>query len=248
MKQGLSRPLSVLSRVQAFLPQIEASNALLTQRMQEDPASVDIEHISEGSQQYIEMVHFRISQDKTSPYSTHCRTLASECSKTGLERWIMTSRVAVKTLRCLLPRRILLLVSQGVECGGRTRRTTRTTIRMSRLRSSPVSYLRGLSAPFQGALRTSLVLILLSWRRTLEFPAYSTVSCYLRYKYASYTLCSASLSLRIRGCQFFFALDILSKYLSSCTITAYRTAAPAPMFKNPKIKIICSLSVVLPAQ
>ncbi|PPQ72996.1 hypothetical protein CVT26_014512 [Gymnopilus dilepis] len=48
-------PTELLSRVQAFLPQIEASNALLTQRMQEDPASVDIEHISEGSQQYIEM-------------------------------------------------------------------------------------------------------------------------------------------------------------------------------------------------
>ncbi|KAH9481182.1 hypothetical protein JR316_0005702 [Psilocybe cubensis] len=45
----------LLSRVQAFLPQLEASNAILTQRAQEDPSSVDIEHIPEGMDQYIEM-------------------------------------------------------------------------------------------------------------------------------------------------------------------------------------------------
>lgn len=47
---------SVISRVQAFLPQLEASNTLLAQRMKENPTSVDIEHISEGMDQYIEMV------------------------------------------------------------------------------------------------------------------------------------------------------------------------------------------------
>jgi hypothetical protein len=46
----------VLTRVQAFLPQMEASNTLLSQRMQEDPSSVDIEHVPEGMDQYIEMV------------------------------------------------------------------------------------------------------------------------------------------------------------------------------------------------
>ncbi|KIM40659.1 hypothetical protein M413DRAFT_446076 [Hebeloma cylindrosporum] len=45
----------LLSRVQAFLPQMEASNTMLSQRMQDDPASVDIEHIPEGMDQYIEM-------------------------------------------------------------------------------------------------------------------------------------------------------------------------------------------------
>ncbi|KAK0466777.1 uncharacterized protein EV420DRAFT_1240577, partial [Desarmillaria tabescens] len=48
-------PSELLSRVQAFLPQIEASNAILTQRVELDPKSVDIEHITEGMEQYIEM-------------------------------------------------------------------------------------------------------------------------------------------------------------------------------------------------
>ena len=47
---------AVLSRVQAFLPQMEASNAVLAQKVQADPASVDIENIAEGAEQYIEMV------------------------------------------------------------------------------------------------------------------------------------------------------------------------------------------------
>ncbi|KAJ3574447.1 hypothetical protein NP233_g1763 [Leucocoprinus birnbaumii] len=45
----------LLSRVQAFLPQIQASNDALNQRMQEDPDSVNIEHISENMDQYIQM-------------------------------------------------------------------------------------------------------------------------------------------------------------------------------------------------
>jgi hypothetical protein len=45
----------VLSRVQAFLPKLEASNAILAQRAREDPKSIDIEHIPDGMNQYIEM-------------------------------------------------------------------------------------------------------------------------------------------------------------------------------------------------
>jgi hypothetical protein len=56
--------IPVLTRVQAFLPQMEASNILLSQRMQEDPTSVDIEHVPEGMDQYIEMVQsFAIVDD-----------------------------------------------------------------------------------------------------------------------------------------------------------------------------------------
>jgi len=43
--------------VQTFLPQIEASNAVLSQA---DPSSLDIENISESSKQYIEMVHVSV--------------------------------------------------------------------------------------------------------------------------------------------------------------------------------------------
>lgn len=46
----------MISRVQAFLPQLEVSNSLLAKKMQEDPASVDIENITEGEHRYIEMV------------------------------------------------------------------------------------------------------------------------------------------------------------------------------------------------
>jgi hypothetical protein len=44
----------VLARVQAFLPQIEASNAILAQA---DPMSLDIENVAETDNRYIEMVH-----------------------------------------------------------------------------------------------------------------------------------------------------------------------------------------------
>ena len=52
----LSLPLLVLSRVRAFLSQIEASNALLEQQANADPKSVDIENITTGQGRYIEMV------------------------------------------------------------------------------------------------------------------------------------------------------------------------------------------------
>ena len=51
---------TVLSRVQAFLPQIADSNDALSQRAQEDPSSVDIEHVEEGAERYIEMVRFHV--------------------------------------------------------------------------------------------------------------------------------------------------------------------------------------------
>jgi hypothetical protein len=35
---------------------MEASNAILAQRAQTDPKSVDIEHVTDGLDQYIEMV------------------------------------------------------------------------------------------------------------------------------------------------------------------------------------------------
>ncbi|KAJ4474888.1 hypothetical protein J3R30DRAFT_3337225 [Lentinula aciculospora] len=48
-------PSELLSRIQAFLPQIEASNAILTQRVETDPSSVDVEHLEDNSERYIEM-------------------------------------------------------------------------------------------------------------------------------------------------------------------------------------------------
>jgi len=48
-------PVDLLSRVQAFLPQIEASNAHLAQRAETDPDSVNIERIGESMEHYIEM-------------------------------------------------------------------------------------------------------------------------------------------------------------------------------------------------
>ena len=47
---------SVLARVQAFLPELAASNAELAARAARDPDSVDIEHLDPDSERYIEMV------------------------------------------------------------------------------------------------------------------------------------------------------------------------------------------------
>lgn len=52
----LNRLLVVLARVQSFLPQLEASNAILAQRAEKDPQSIDMEHIEDETAQYIEMV------------------------------------------------------------------------------------------------------------------------------------------------------------------------------------------------
>ncbi|ETW86403.1 hypothetical protein HETIRDRAFT_17676, partial [Heterobasidion irregulare TC 32-1] len=48
-------PTDLLSRVQAFLPALEASNSQLLQQAKNDPRSVDIEHIDDSVQQHIEM-------------------------------------------------------------------------------------------------------------------------------------------------------------------------------------------------
>ncbi|KAG6810180.1 hypothetical protein H0H92_012971 [Tricholoma furcatifolium] len=55
-----SRPHAVpqsdlIARVRAFLPELEASNAILEQQRQANPSSVDIESVEEDAQQYIEM-------------------------------------------------------------------------------------------------------------------------------------------------------------------------------------------------
>ena len=46
----------MLSRVQAFLPELAASNADLLRQAKEDPNSVDIENVDDDQAQYIEMV------------------------------------------------------------------------------------------------------------------------------------------------------------------------------------------------
>lgn len=89
----------VLSRVQAFLPELEASNSRLAQRVQADPKSVDIEHVDEGMDQYIEMVRplfFRAPHSLTESN----RTLVSGFLKIVLTRKVMK----MKMLRCHLPR------------------------------------------------------------------------------------------------------------------------------------------------
>ncbi|KAG6907014.1 hypothetical protein DXG01_010917 [Tephrocybe rancida] len=45
----------LLARVQAFLPDLEASNAVLEQQRQADPTSVDIENVEDNAERYIEM-------------------------------------------------------------------------------------------------------------------------------------------------------------------------------------------------
>ncbi|KAF9037720.1 hypothetical protein BJ165DRAFT_571316 [Panaeolus papilionaceus] len=55
MTYPVEPPTNLLSRIQAFLPQMEASNNALAQQAKSDPSSVDIEHISDDMDQYIEM-------------------------------------------------------------------------------------------------------------------------------------------------------------------------------------------------
>lgn len=47
----------VLARIEAFLPAIEASNSQLLQQAENDPRSVDIEHLNREEGRYIQMVH-----------------------------------------------------------------------------------------------------------------------------------------------------------------------------------------------
>ncbi|KAI0764687.1 hypothetical protein C8Q74DRAFT_1283401 [Fomes fomentarius] len=48
-------PLELLSRIQAFLPELAASNADLLRRARQDPSSVDIESVGAEEGRYIEM-------------------------------------------------------------------------------------------------------------------------------------------------------------------------------------------------
>ncbi|KAF8150110.1 hypothetical protein B0H34DRAFT_666655 [Crassisporium funariophilum] len=89
---AMEPPSELLSRVQAFLPQIEASNQILAQRAEQDPDSIDIEHIQEGVNQYIEMnlglgvfedrSHKHKERDEDSDMST---SSSSDTSDTGKE-------------------------------------------------------------------------------------------------------------------------------------------------------------------
>lgn len=47
---------TVLARVQAFLPELAASNADLSRRAKEDPGSVNIECLGPHEEQYVQMV------------------------------------------------------------------------------------------------------------------------------------------------------------------------------------------------
>ncbi|KAF9269300.1 hypothetical protein L218DRAFT_983856 [Marasmius fiardii PR-910] len=74
-------PSPLLSRVQAFLPQMEASNVELTQRMETDPSSVDIENLTEGMDHYIEMnLGLGVFTTKTSQQDTEMSPATSESS------------------------------------------------------------------------------------------------------------------------------------------------------------------------
>ena len=98
----------VLSRVQAFLPQLEASNAILARRAQEDPDSVDIEHISDRMDQYIEMVSLYIYILLTRSNLTYYRTLVLAYSKIVPIRMLS----AATTLKCQFPLRLIHLTSR----------------------------------------------------------------------------------------------------------------------------------------
>jgi len=66
MNYDMKTSSELLSRVQAFLPEIEESNSLLAQRLKNDPKSVDIEHMEEGTDQYIEMnLGLGVFEDRT---------------------------------------------------------------------------------------------------------------------------------------------------------------------------------------
>ncbi|THU88753.1 hypothetical protein K435DRAFT_781923 [Dendrothele bispora CBS 962.96] len=79
-------PSELLSRVQAFLPQMEASNALLTQKAQADPLSVDIEHVEDGVEQYIEMnLGLGVFETKKSPSSEDTEMSSSTSSSSSSE-------------------------------------------------------------------------------------------------------------------------------------------------------------------
>ncbi|KAF9458690.1 hypothetical protein BDZ94DRAFT_1270012 [Collybia nuda] len=81
-------PSELLSRVQAFLPELEASNNLLVQKAQADPNSVDIEHVDEGMDQYIEMnLGLGVFEDRANrqKYEDEDTEMSSSSESTELE-------------------------------------------------------------------------------------------------------------------------------------------------------------------
>jgi len=83
--QDIDASSDLLSRVQAFLPQLEASNKALLRRAQEDPSSVDIENV-EDEENYIEMnLGLGVFEDrsKASTASNHESDSDSESSDTS---------------------------------------------------------------------------------------------------------------------------------------------------------------------
>ncbi|EIM92615.1 uncharacterized protein STEHIDRAFT_44322, partial [Stereum hirsutum FP-91666 SS1] len=48
-------PSELLARIEAFLPALEASNSQLLQQAENDPRSVDIEHLNREEGRYIQM-------------------------------------------------------------------------------------------------------------------------------------------------------------------------------------------------
>ncbi|RDB20626.1 hypothetical protein Hypma_012253 [Hypsizygus marmoreus] len=74
-------PSELLSRVQAFLPTLEASNSLLAQRCQADPRSVDIEHVDDGMEEYIEMnLGLGVFEDRSHRTHSHAHSQDAEMS------------------------------------------------------------------------------------------------------------------------------------------------------------------------
>ncbi|KAF5351335.1 hypothetical protein D9758_007973 [Tetrapyrgos nigripes] len=78
-------PSQLLSRVQAFLPQMEASNALLAQKAQADPTSVDIEHVENGTERYIEMnLGLGVFETKKAPSDEDTEMSSSDSSSSSM--------------------------------------------------------------------------------------------------------------------------------------------------------------------
>jgi hypothetical protein len=96
--------LQVLARVRAFLPQMEASNAVLSQA---DPRSVDIENVTEADHQYIEMVRFYLPTLYPSLFTYVAgwllRTSAWVSSKTETPHLIPTLPLILRTQTHLPP-------------------------------------------------------------------------------------------------------------------------------------------------
>lgn len=85
-------PSELLSRVQAFLPQMEASNAILTKRAEADPQSVDMEQVEDGAERYIEMnLGLGVFDMKPNGQSGNQDTEMTDCSSSASSSSSLTS-------------------------------------------------------------------------------------------------------------------------------------------------------------